>query len=205
MGMESTFNTMSHRQATLQLTAGIDSLEPHITSNRSSLFEFEFERDLKASRVYRRAKRDTMDFSFRSSVARTHTWSIFSGISLSNISEISVLALPLYAEDVANPQHYQFGHDTFQPKPLLSQTVIPNLRNAPSDGSVVAPSLTPAAQVIALAREAMRNVLENEEQVVDTNAASIGLKSWVSINLSRQGIQDLPEEVIDIMKDMVER
>ncbi|KAK2669873.1 hypothetical protein RAB80_014010 [Fusarium oxysporum f. sp. vasinfectum] len=114
---------MSQRRPTIQFTAGIDSLEPHTASpKRPSRFEFEFERDLTASRVYRRAKRDTMDFSVRSSVARTHAWSIFSGISLSKISEMSVLALPLYAEDIANPQHYHFGHEAFQPKRLLSPT-----------------------------------------------------------------------------------
>ncbi|KAH7176269.1 ras family-domain-containing protein [Dactylonectria macrodidyma] len=124
MGIESAFDTISQHQATFQFTAGIDSLAPHTASpKRSSLVEFEFERYLKASRVYRRAKRDTMDFSVRSSVARTHAWSVFSGISLSNISEISVLALPLYAEDIANPQHYNFGHKTIQPKPLFSQPI----------------------------------------------------------------------------------
>ncbi|EWZ27919.1 hypothetical protein FOZG_18361 [Fusarium oxysporum Fo47] len=123
MCIESTIDTMSQRRPTIQFTAGIDSLEPHTASpKRPSRFEFEFERDLTASRVYRRAKRDTMDFSVRSSVARTHAWSIFSGISLSKISEMSVLALPLYAEDITNPQHYHFGHEAFQPKRLLSPT-----------------------------------------------------------------------------------
>ncbi|KAH7117358.1 CDC24 calponin-domain-containing protein [Dactylonectria macrodidyma] len=124
MGIESTFDTMSQRRATIQLTGSIDVLEPHPASPKHpSLFEFEFEPQLKSSRVYRRAKRDTMDFSVRSSMARTHAWSQFSGISLGDISHISVLALPLYAEDIVNPQHYNFGHGIFQPKPLLSQTV----------------------------------------------------------------------------------
>ncbi|KAH7116422.1 hypothetical protein EDB81DRAFT_862150 [Dactylonectria macrodidyma] len=123
-GIESTFNTTSQHQATSQFIVSTDSLAPHTASpKRSSLVEFEFERDLKASHVYRQAKKDTMDFSVRSSVARTHAWSIFSGISLSNISEISVLALPLYAEDIANPQHYDFRHETVQPKLLFSPTV----------------------------------------------------------------------------------
>ncbi|KAH7146039.1 ras family-domain-containing protein [Dactylonectria macrodidyma] len=123
-GIESTFNITLQYQATSQFIVSTDSLAPHTASlKRSSLVEFEFERDLKASYVYRQAKRDTMDFSVCSSVARTHAWSIFSGISLSNISEISVLALPLYAEDIANPQHYDFGYETVQPKLLFSLTV----------------------------------------------------------------------------------
>ncbi|RBA17581.1 hypothetical protein FPRO05_11296 [Fusarium proliferatum] len=96
MGMENIVDTMSHRRATIQSTKDIDAQKGKATSSqRSSLFEFDFEHDLKLSRVYRHAKRDTMDFSARSSVARTHAWSSLSGISLSDISHISVLALPL--------------------------------------------------------------------------------------------------------------
>ncbi|KAM5358563.1 hypothetical protein ACJZ2D_015177 [Fusarium nematophilum] len=124
MGMETAIDAMSQRRSTTPFTSRTDSaVPPPAIPRRSSLFEFGFEHDLKASRVYRRAKRDTMDFSVRSSVARTHAWSIFSGISLSNISEISVLALPLYADDIANPQHYNFGYEILQPKALLSPTV----------------------------------------------------------------------------------
>jgi cell division control protein 24 len=70
---------------------------------------FDFENDLGASRVYRRAQRDTMDFSFRSSIAHTNAWSVFSGLSLSDVSIISAIALPLYPEEIANAQHYGFG------------------------------------------------------------------------------------------------
>ncbi|EXK27470.1 hypothetical protein FOMG_16019 [Fusarium oxysporum f. sp. melonis 26406] len=123
IGMESTIDTMSQR-ATTQFIAGIDDLErPSTSLQRASLFEFEFERDLKSSRVYGQAKRDTMDFSACSSVARTYAWSSLSGISLSDISNISVLALPLYAEDISNPHHYDFGHRTFRSKPLPSPTL----------------------------------------------------------------------------------
>ena len=100
-----------------------DSFQPALTQNapesrvgnghekHRSLFELPFEKDLKTSRVYRRIKRDTMDFSMRSSVARSHGWSIFSGMSLSNISDISVLALPIYPADITNPQCYRSGSD----------------------------------------------------------------------------------------------
>ncbi|KAK0749111.1 hypothetical protein B0T18DRAFT_364327 [Schizothecium vesticola] len=80
--------------------------------NRRSLFDLSFEKDLIASRVYRRIRRDTMDFSMRSSVARSNGWSIFSGMSLSDISEISVLALPIIPSDITNPQHYVEGPES---------------------------------------------------------------------------------------------
>ncbi|KUJ22170.1 uncharacterized protein LY89DRAFT_395334 [Mollisia scopiformis] len=67
---------------------------------------FDFENDLETSRVYRKAQRESMDFSFRSSIARTNAWSVFSGLSLSDVSNISVIALPLYREDIENAQHY---------------------------------------------------------------------------------------------------
>jgi hypothetical protein len=85
---------------------------------------FEFESDLEASRVYRRAARDTVDFSFRSSIAKSNTWSIFSCISLSDISIISVIALPINSTDITNGQHYTFG------APLL-----PNMAQTAPDGA----------------------------------------------------------------------
>jgi cell division control protein 24 len=124
MGMENTIDTLSHRRATIQSTRDTGVQERMgSSSRRASLFEFDFDHDLKLSRVYRHAKRDTMDFSARSSVARTHAWSSLSGISLSDISHISVLALPLYIEDISNPEHYNFGQEAFQPRPILVPTM----------------------------------------------------------------------------------
>lgn len=74
----------------------------------TSLVRFEFQDDLESSRVYRRAKRDTCDHSFTSSTGRTNAWSIFSGLSIADISNISAIALPLYAPDITNSQHYAF-------------------------------------------------------------------------------------------------
>ena len=53
-----------------------------------------------------------MDFSFRSSIARSNAWSVFSGLSLGDISIMSVVALPVYPDDISNPQHYDFGNDS---------------------------------------------------------------------------------------------
>ncbi|KAK3290986.1 uncharacterized protein B0H64DRAFT_411088 [Chaetomium fimeti] len=79
---------------------------------------FEFEVDLKTSGPYRRARRDTMDFSFCSSVARSHAWSVFSGLSLGDISVMSVVALPVYADEITNSRHYEFGGQRFSLQPL---------------------------------------------------------------------------------------
>ena len=86
---------------------------------------FDFEADLASSRVYRQIKRETIDrYSRRISVARsTMAWSIFSEISLSAVSAISVLALPLFSSDLTNPQHYKFGNtDPASSKPIDTET-----------------------------------------------------------------------------------
>lgn len=94
--------------------ATITSARPS-ASNRVSILEavkvrFAFDDDLQASRVYRMMQNNGCDHSLASSAVRTQTWSIFSGLSLADISVISVIALPLYPDDVRDhPQYYQFG------------------------------------------------------------------------------------------------
>lgn len=65
-----------------------------------------FEDELARSRVYRRVQHDDCDNSFTSSALRSHAWSIFTGLSLSDISAISVIALPLSQKELAQlPWH----------------------------------------------------------------------------------------------------
>lgn len=64
------------------------------------------------------AKQDCCDRSFVSSAIRTNAWSIFSGLSLADISIISVVALPLYADDITNQEHYSFSNSD----PLASES-----------------------------------------------------------------------------------
>lgn len=74
-----------------------------------------FESDLEASHVYRRIRRETMDFSMDSSTLHPFAWSVLSDLSLDDISRLSVIALPVYADEITNPEHYDFGHSS----PLL--------------------------------------------------------------------------------------
>ncbi|PHH66423.1 hypothetical protein CDD81_7478 [Ophiocordyceps australis] len=89
------------------------------------------------------------------------------------------------------------------PLPLLANS----LRNVPSSSSLAASSAVSPAQVIAFAREAMRQALESEKsQVVEASAVgAAGLKSGVTIDLSRKNIHTLPDEVVDIVKDELGR
>ncbi|KAM5377378.1 hypothetical protein ACJZ2D_005059 [Fusarium nematophilum] len=81
---------------------------------------------------------------------------------------------------------------------------IPSLRSVPSSSSLSASGMS-SAQVINLAREAMRNALESENKAAEAGAVGTGLKTGVTIDLSRKGIQKLPEEVVDIVKGELER
>lgn len=81
---------------------------------------FDFETDLGSSRVYRRVKRESMDYSFRSSMASSNIGSMLSGFSLGEVSNISIIALPIYAEDLTNSRHYSFRNN-----PVLDTAGIP--------------------------------------------------------------------------------
>lgn len=68
---------------------------------------FAFDDDLQNSRVYQWVKNHGCDYSLISSAVRTQSWSIFSGISLSEISLLSVIALPLELSDLqGHHDHY---------------------------------------------------------------------------------------------------
>ncbi|KAF2727654.1 hypothetical protein EJ04DRAFT_132590 [Polyplosphaeria fusca] len=79
-------------------------------SATDSIFSHAFESDLETSRVYRRAAKNRESLSSCSSSALgSRAWSVFSGLSLADLSVISVIALPLYPADFCNSEHYDFG------------------------------------------------------------------------------------------------
>ncbi|MCJ1247822.1 hypothetical protein MMC30_005037 [Trapelia coarctata] len=77
---------------------------------------FAFEEELNQSWVYKRSLGDDDgSLSVISAAGRTASWSMLSGLSLSDISNLSVLALPIYAEDIVNRERYQFGDPCHEP------------------------------------------------------------------------------------------
>ena len=94
-------------------TATIRSANNSMATTSSSTLidpiQFSFQADLEASRVYRRLRGNECDCSFTSSIARSHAWSVFSGLSLGEISIVSIIALPLYPADISNAEGYTFG------------------------------------------------------------------------------------------------
>lgn len=74
---------------------------------------FTFDRDLQESRVYRRALPGDgpSRTSLASSALYTTAMSLFSQLSLSQVSHISFYALPIYCSDLSNSWLYVFGDE----------------------------------------------------------------------------------------------
>ncbi|KAH8729099.1 hypothetical protein GQ44DRAFT_823826 [Phaeosphaeriaceae sp. PMI808] len=85
-----------------------------------SLTDSQFEKVLMASKVYRKAKNFDIDASFRSSVVRSHAWTFLSDISLSDISSVSAIALPIFCKDISNMQHYRFREDNVEVETIMN-------------------------------------------------------------------------------------
>ena len=69
-------------------------------------FSFTFDQDLQTSRVYTRTANRQSNFSVRSGAVQSISWSLISGVSLSAVSNISVISLPISPLELWNGQHY---------------------------------------------------------------------------------------------------
>lgn len=77
------------------------------------VWRFAFEDLLMNSRPYRLTTGDNTDcFSIITSAGRTASWSMLSGLSLSEISHIGIQAIPIYASDITNKDCYDFSFRT---------------------------------------------------------------------------------------------
>jgi cell division control protein 24 len=103
-----------------------DDKTPQFLENPAGTASFAFEPDLEASTAYRRAQRETVDYSFRSSVAWSNGLSAFSRLTFGDVSVLSVIALPVHADEISNSHHYTFGGH--QPAPLPRGFYDPVLR-----------------------------------------------------------------------------
>jgi hypothetical protein len=82
----------------------------------------------------------------------------------------------------------------------------PTVHLVPSNSSLSAPVTITASQVLDLAKEAMKNALEeNKTKAAEASGVSNELKPGVTIDLSHKNIQDFPDEVVDIIKNELER
>ncbi|KAI0025618.1 RAM signaling pathway protein [Xylariomycetidae sp. FL0641] len=102
-------------------------------------------------------------------------------------------------------RRYPPDHAMPRPPPPPVPEIPPHQNGA---GSTLTPAPKPLspAQVVALAKEKMESALmDNESQAAEASGVSNELKPGVTIDLSRKNIQSLPEEVVDIIKNELER
>ena len=82
-------------------------------SAMTAIKQFTFEQDLGKSKVYIRARRRKSLQSLQSA-APSFGWSCLSELSLAQVSNISVISLPLTANELANARHYSWTSTTEQ-------------------------------------------------------------------------------------------
>jgi len=70
------------------------------TAHNVAIWRSDFEDVLDNTRAYQRCKNNDYDNSLATSGAHLVSWSIFSGLSLADISAISVISLPVNSEDI---------------------------------------------------------------------------------------------------------
>ncbi|KAL6356404.1 hypothetical protein LRP88_10000 [Fusarium phalaenopsidis] len=147
--------------------------------HQSRVLRLPFERILEQSWVYKRNQRNSCDCSFISSAERSHTWSVFSGFSLADVSILSVIAMPLTAMDLANGEHYQVEAQneglTWPPEDFDEQS---RLDSPSSSGPHTLPS--PGLEDLRFPL----NVLSQEEEE---------LRDWTSESSSEMEGEEAPE------------
>ncbi len=79
---------------------------PATSETLTAVDGFTFEQDLFASRPYARAINRRPSWSATSSVVPTMGWSYLSGLSLADVSEVSILSLPLSPQEQWNGHRY---------------------------------------------------------------------------------------------------
>ena len=104
------------------------------TYNKS--FSYSFDDDLRRSRVYARTAKRLSSASLSSSANWSIGWSFLSNASLSEISNISVIRLPITPQDLWNSKHYILrGSDIVAMAPKLSYTTLRHKESRGSSGT----------------------------------------------------------------------
>lgn len=89
-------------------------LSPSGVGHTVSQFGIQIQKELEGSRVYQRTAERHSISSFLSGL-HSAAWSALSGVSLAEVSYLSVLSLPISYDELWNPQHYTIvreSHDS---------------------------------------------------------------------------------------------
>lgn len=92
--------------------------------------------------------------------------------------------------------------------PLATARRIPpsnTVRHATTNSLMSIPPPISPTDVVELARQALKVALEENRNKVADGGVGSDLKPGVTIDLSHKNIKTFPEEVIDVIKDEIER
>lgn len=117
------------------------------TENTKHVFTFTFTEDLNNSRPYARLMGRESGCSTTSSAIHTMGWSYLSGTSLADVSQISVLGLPITPHDLWNGHRYSSGEKFHAPRqPFIEASrfvVSPDIRPSKRSSAPTSPFLSP--------------------------------------------------------------
>ncbi|KAH5690376.1 hypothetical protein HBI44_173310 [Parastagonospora nodorum] len=85
-----------------------------------------FETDLDTSRVYRKLRARTSLWSVNTSQQGSMALTAFSALTMDDVSNLSVVRLPVWSKDIVNAFDYEFEEDDFTPQasPVLGLVVV---------------------------------------------------------------------------------
>ena len=89
---------------------GSEAMFSDSSDSHKQTFEFSFDNDLNKSRPYTRAMKRSLIWSPRSSAIGTIGWSCLSNLSLADVSEISVINLPMSPRELWNGERYSTSY-----------------------------------------------------------------------------------------------
>ncbi|KAK3900750.1 hypothetical protein C8A05DRAFT_35600 [Staphylotrichum tortipilum] len=122
MNLENAFD--AHSAVSRRCSVAVTPQDPRYNDSDQLSFESPEKKDKESPSSTTRTE-PTSGFDFESSAVPSNAWSVFSGLGLSDESNISVIALPIYADEIGNSHQYHFGNR--QPAvPPLPELVIFN-------------------------------------------------------------------------------
>ena len=102
--------TTIRREAESLSTPVLDNSSFTATGPQTQYFRFAFENDLLSSRVYGRVTHKHSYMSLTSSAGKSRGWSFLSDLALSEVSNVSVLFLPISTDELYNGDDYPSLH-----------------------------------------------------------------------------------------------
>ena len=124
-------NTGDDTESVMTIRRPVTDAQNARSREQRQTFEYSFDQDLNTSRPYKRTMQKYQAWSTTSSEIQTMGWSCLSGLSLAEVSHISVINLPFCPQELWNGHHYSEtridsdGYDLWEYKSSLMSPSAP--------------------------------------------------------------------------------